>query len=48
MHTHALKAVPNVTAVEMYEQRLEMIQDYVSFVIQKRKQDSPETTKGYP
>ena len=48
MHTNVLKAVPNVTAVEMYEQRLEMIQDYVSFVIQKRKQDSPETTKGYP
>ena len=24
VHTHALKAVPNVTAVEMYEQGLEI------------------------
>ena len=29
LHTHALKAVPNVTAVEMYEQGLEMTRDYV-------------------
>ena len=41
VHTHALKVLPNVTAVEMYEQGQ-------SFVIQRRKQDSPKTTKGYP
>ena len=29
VHTHALKAVPNVTAVEMYEQGLEITRDYV-------------------
>ena len=28
LHTHALKAVPNVTPVEMYEHGLEMTRDY--------------------
>ena len=41
VHTHAMKAVANVTAVEMYEQGLEMTWHYVKvFVIQGRKQDS--------
>ena len=35
VHTHALKAVPNVTAVEMYEQGLEMTQDYVTVLSSK-------------
>ena len=29
VHTHALKAVPNVTVVGMYEQGLEMTRDYI-------------------
>ena len=35
VHTHALKAVPNVTAVEMYEQGLEMTQDYLKVLSSK-------------
>ena len=35
MHTHALKAVPNVNAVEMYEQGLEMTRNYVKVLSPK-------------
>ena len=35
LHTHALKAAPNVTAVEMYEQGLEMTQDYLKVLSSK-------------
>ena len=34
-YTHALKAVPNVTTVEMYEQVLEMTRDYVKVLSSK-------------
>ena len=35
LHTHALKAVPNVTAVEMYEHGLEMTGDYIKVLSSK-------------
>ena len=35
VHTHVLKAVPNVTAVEMYDQGLGMTQDYVKVLSSK-------------
>ena len=35
LHTHALKAVPNVTAVEMYEHGLEMTRDYIKVLSSK-------------
>ena len=41
--THALKAVPNVTAVEMYEQGLEMTRDY--FKVLSSKEENRTLTK---